>query len=598
MALTAGPGYGQAQQPAGRPQTKMSQPVPGGGVSVIAAEGASALRLSAKPDDARLEQVEVHGPDGSPTKALRIQTLRKPQHHWEIQAQTTSIVAVKKGDVLLAAFAVRCLEPKEGPARTSFVFELNRDPWQKSVEFLVSAGADWQRVFVPFQVERDYAIGQANIAFHLGMGIQTMEIGEFSLRDLGQEARLADMPGFAYEGHEEDAPWRQAAAQRIEKIRKADLTVSVLTATSQPAANADVRVRMTRHAFPFGSAIAIDGVKDPGPDGQKYRQFIERNFNRIVFENDLKWRVWKADNVWARKFRTETLAWLDQNSIQARGHCLVWPSWRNLPQDLAGLKDDPAALGQRVTDHIAEEVGALRGRLVEWDVINEPYDNHDLMDILGNEAMVDWFKQARAADPGARLFINDYAILANGGRDAAHQDHYEKTIRFLIDRQAPLAGIGIQGHFRSQLTGPQQMLSILDRFAALGKDIEITEFDADIPDERMQADFTRDFYTAMFSHQAVTGVLMWGFWEGRHWRPPAAMVRKDWTLKPNGQAWMDLIHKEWTTDVSGKTDAQGRFATRGFLGDYEVSVCANGKTQSARMTLSKSAGQMQIVLGR
>ena len=76
----------------------------------------------------------------------------------------------------------------------------------------------------------------------------------------------------------------------------------------------------------------------------------------------------------------------------------------------------------------------------------------------------------------------------------------------------------------------------------------------------------------MFSHPAVTGVLMWGFWEGRHWRPRAAMVRKDWTLKPNGQAWMDLVEKQWWTDERGKTGPDGEYKIRGFLGDYEITA--------------------------
>ena len=37
----------------------------------------------------------------------------------------------------------------------------------------------------------------------------------------------------------------------------------------------------------------------------------------------------------------------------------------------------------------------------EWDVINEPYQNHDLMDLAGNGLMVDWFVRARENLPPA-----------------------------------------------------------------------------------------------------------------------------------------------------------------------------------------------------
>jgi len=36
-----------------------------------------------------------------------------------------------------------------------------------------------------------------------------------------------------------------------------------------------------------------------------------------------------------------------------------------------------------------------QGRVIHWDTLNEPFDNHDLLDILGKEVAVDWFKLAR-----------------------------------------------------------------------------------------------------------------------------------------------------------------------------------------------------------
>ena len=95
-----------------------------------------------------------------------------------------------------------------------------------------------------------------------------------------------------------------------------------------------------------------------------------------------------------------------------RGHNLVWPSWRNANVRAAvDAKGDPAALAKVIIDHITETTTAFRGRLVDWDVINETFTNHDFMDILGRHAMVDWFKAARAGDPTAKLYINDFAIL-------------------------------------------------------------------------------------------------------------------------------------------------------------------------------------------
>jgi endo-1,4-beta-xylanase len=57
---------------------------------------------------------------------------------------------------------------------------------------------------------------------------------------------------------------------------------------------------------------------------------------------------------------------------------------------------------------------------------------------------------------------------------------------------------------------------------------------------------------------------MWGFWEGRHWKPRAALWRRDWSVKPNCQAWLDLVHDCWWTKADGRTDAAGSYQTRGF----------------------------------
>ena len=50
---------------------------------------------------------------------------------------------------------------------------------------------------------------------------------------------------------------------------------------------------------------------------------------------------------------------------------------------------------------------------------------------------------------------------------------------------------------------------------------------------------------------------MWGFWDGAHWKNNAPLYRRDWSLKPAGAAYRDLVLKTWRTDASGKTGADG-----------------------------------------
>ena len=84
----------------------------------------------------------------------------------------------------------------------------------------------------------------------------------------------------------------------------------------------------------------------------------------------------------------------------------------------------------------------------------------------------------------------------------------------------------------------------------------------------------------MFSHPAVTDVMTWGFWEGTALEARGRSSRRDWSTKPNGQAWMDLVLREWWTDERGRTDNRGAYRVRGFLGVYQIEVATAGAVQT------------------
>src|SRR5690606_16275727 len=153
-----------------------------------------------------------------------------------------------------------------------------------------------------------------------------------------------------------------------------------------------------------------------------------------------------------------------------------------------------------------------------------------------------------------------------------NRDRYYELIEHMLSRGAPLQGIGLMGHFFSdaELVSPMEVLEVFDRYAAFGLPLLVTEFDVWTTNEKLQADFTRDFLIAAFSHPAVEGVVMWGFWEGRHWHPAAALYRLDWSPKPNGALWEELVLNQWRTVTAGTTDTTGRFRSRGFQGTYSI----------------------------
>ncbi|MEM7682770.1 MAG: endo-1,4-beta-xylanase [Planctomycetota bacterium] len=528
--------------------------------------------------------------------AFRIGKLAEPPTAtWDLQLRGPTAGTVREGDRLLARFWMRCDDSMTGQAYTQLAFERATTNYDKSVLIELTTGREWKRFDVAFEAHDDFAPGEAQLVLQLGFGRQRVEVAGASLWNYGKALEVDDLPSvdLSYEGRALDAPWRQAAAERIEKLRKGDLVVTVRDAQGNPMPGAQVSVELTRHAFPFGTAVAVGGLVGQSADDQRYREVLKNNFNYFVFENAMKWN---NHNIGTPEQIDAALDWLEANGIPGRGHVLVWPSWIYIPEHIEALASNPERLRAAVNARVTDTATRYRGRLTDWDVINETVANTDLMEVLGYEEMTEWFKLARKADPDAGLFLNDYAILSGGARDTGHQNRYYELLQGLIDQGAPMTGIGMQGHFGSNLTAPERLWEILDRFSAFGLPIRVTEFDIDIRDEQLQADYMRDFLTAMFSHPSVDGVLIWGFWENRHWRARAALYRADWSIRPQGQAWRDLVYGQWKTEETVAAGDDGSAAFRGFKGDYRVVVRHNGDTQTATIAIGSDPSTLELTL--
>ena len=536
-------------------------------------------------------------------QALRLTNLQRMQRFWDFQVIVPVPRAVRTGDVLLVQFWARTLSSADetGEGRVEVYFQKNSPDHHKDLSKTVGLAKVWAPYHYPFVVSADRAAGEAALCFGTGFNLQAIEIAQVGLQRFPAGVTTAQLPHvpMTYPGQGAEAPWRAAAAARIEAHRKGDLTVQVSDAAGKPVPGAEVRIEMLRHAFPFGSIVS-GVVLQEDETGQRYRQKLLELFNASGTENALKWPPW--DGEWgagqSREAALKTLRWLKDNHFGVvRGHVMVWPSWRNLPKSIAALKEnDSQAIPARVRDHIREIATATRGLVDEWDVLNEPRDNHDLMDLFGREIMVDWFRCAREVLPETDLYINDYSILNGDGPGSTAHDSYRQTIQFLLEQKAPVTGIGFQGHIGSTLKDPAQVYRTLEDFAQLGLKMRVTEFDIDIDDEQAQADYTRDFMTVLFSHPGIVGFQMWGFWEGSHWKPQGAMVRRNWDEKPNAKAYRDLVFGQWWTTATVTTDAQGVARLRGFLGDYRVTASQAGGKATATAVLPRQGAALQVTL--
>jgi endo-1,4-beta-xylanase len=568
------------------------------GETLIAGDPLSAFTFKVEPAtkvDAHSEVVAAVGPGF--TRAVRVATLKDVSSMGAVELRALNARPVAAGDVAILRFFARATEISDetGGARVQLVIRRNGVDWNSSFEGDFSLTRQWQEILVPFVWTQDFAVNGAALMLNFGFKRQTVEIGGIDAIYYGKSRDLNSLPRtrFTYAGREPDAPWRKAALARIETLRKSDFTVRVTDSSGRPISGAKVTVSQKRSAFQWGTALQMERLVVDSPDNLRYRQVTEELFNAASTENDLKWPVWQGE--WGGHFsHAQTLAglsWLTDRGFYLRGHVLVWPGRKNLPKNVQALIGTPrqAEIPAMVIDHIRDETRATKGILREWDVLNEPFTNHDLMDIFGREIMPMWFKTAREELPDAKLFFNDFSNH-DATTDAIHVKHFETITRYLLDHGAPLDGLGLQAHFNGRPNAPENILAVLDRYQAeFHLPVRMTEFDVWTRDEELQADFTRDFMILCFSHPSVVGVQHWGFWEACHWRPSAAMYRVDWSEKPSAQVYKDLVLHQWRTHVAGTTGADGQYAGRGFQGDYLMTAEVNGRQVEKSFSLPPGA---------
>jgi len=578
-------------------QQEVLKKLPLGGTRVVDADALAPEKLTVNDGGGKLAShsvIQKATDDGA--SSIKVDITGQPQNTWDISVSKSSTAEVKKDDALVASFWVRGkAQSGQGGAVTEFVFEKAGAPYTKSVQYLVETPADnnWQHYWVAFKSLEDYDAGGSLVNFQMGYLKQEIEVAKIELWNFGQRS-LKDLPHtpLSYIGREQGAQWRKDAFERIEKIRKADLEIRFVGSDGKPLENQPVQVTLDRHAFGFGTAASSWKIMGKDADCEKYRQTFKENFNLGAIENGLKWPFWDEKPEY-RQQTIDAMHWLKENNVKVRGHVMVWPGQGHLPAWVKSLKDNPAALKGTLAARIREMGFLTKDIAQDWDVMNEGFDNHELMDWLGDEAMVQWFKEADAVLPDCDLYYNDYAALVRGGHPTAHKEHFEKTIKYLIDNGAPLDGIGIQSHFGSLLTPPQRILKELDHWGSFKKKIMITEFDVIVPDEQLRADFLRDFFICCFSHEAVDGLVVWGFWSESHWMPQAALYNEDWTLTKMGQQWKQLT-QQWQTDQSLITNSNGVVKLRGFIGDYKVDLGGN----SFDVKLPKSGGSVNLTVAK
>jgi endo-1,4-beta-xylanase len=262
-------------------------------------------------------------------------------------------------------------------------------------------------------------------------------------------------------------------------------------------------------------------------NGVLFTATAAKEFNVIVPENELKFDYIRPARATFRYTRPDSmLDFAVANGMKMRGHTLLFGS--QLPAWLTAGSWTAADGRTLIDEHITGVLSHYKGKLAAWDVVNEAFNDDGTrkptfwQNLVGPAYIVQAFRTARAADPNAQLFYNDYNIETIN----AKSDAVLAMVQDFKARGIPIDGIGFQSHF---IVGASpsysQLVANFQRFAALGLRIHLTELDVrmTLPGTAAllatQATTYSDTFKACIDTPNCDMVVMWGFTDLSSWIP-------------------------------------------------------------------------------
>ncbi|MEV0621040.1 endo-1,4-beta-xylanase [Nonomuraea sp. NPDC050404] len=334
-----------------------------------------------------------------------------------------------------------------------------------------------------------------------------------------------------------------------------------------PALPAEASGPLRTHAAARGKFIGAALATGPLSNETSYRNIAATEFNQVTAENAMKWDATEPSQGQFNFSGADAIVnFATQNNQQVHGHTLVWHS--QTPGWVQGL--GATQMRTAMQNHISQVVGryASNATVVSWDVVNEIFDDNGgwrtsfWYNTLGQSYVADAFRAARAADPNARLCINDYNVEGINAKSTAMYN----LVSSLRQQGVPVDCVGFQGHLAIQYGFPNDIQQNLQRFANLGVQVRITELDVrmqmprDATKDTTQATYYRNVINACNAVTACAGVTIWGFTDKYSWVPDtfsgqgaALIYNENYQQKPSYTAVHDALAGGTSTDNTPPT---------------------------------------------
>lgn len=340
--------------------------------------------------------------------------------------------------------------------------------------------------------------------------------------------------------------WVAAAAIALTLAGGAAVVEAQSSATAPPANS--LRALGAKVKLHVGTAATPQDLSDP-----TLSELAANQFSLFTPENEMKWgSVEPTQGVFNWTGADNLVNFAEAHQALVRGHTLVWhnqlPNWLTQGVSAGTITNDQ--LRTLLQQHITTEVSRYRGRIFQWDVVNEMLTDSNPSQVnpndfwishLGQGIIADVFRWAHAADPQALLCYNDYNIGGEDGSNAKFTAAFN-LVQGLLAQGVPISCVGNQGHLDLQFGfNPNLMTQDLQQYASLGLKVALTEVDVRTFVETSDANQTpivsaadptpshtadpaaADWYTGML--QACLAVkdcisfTVWGFDDSESWVP-------------------------------------------------------------------------------